>query len=402
MAAVSALRERAERQQMAARQHSASANEMGERFSSGSAILAAILSLLMVFIVGRSLGKSLSIVSGTMRQVAEGRVDVEIPYTTRQDEFGGMARALRVFRESIIERERLSLDAAREGEDRLERTKRVENSISGFGASVESALRQLQVSASAMKNASEALDSDACALSAKAEQAGHATQTAAREVSSVALAAEELTKSVDEVSRQAVRSTQVADRAVQQSQRAGVMMRELAAEAEKIGDVVALIRSIAGQTNLLALNATIEAARAGEAGRGFAVVASEVKQLASQTARATEEIVDKITSIQGASGDVSIAIGQIGNILSEMATIATSVASAVEEQSSAIATISENVHAAARSAEDGNTAIRDAEERALSSRSTAGEVAHAAQSVASEASSLETVVSGFLGDVRAA
>ena len=180
------------------------------------------------------------------------------------------------------------------------------------------------------------------------------------------------------------------------------MRSELAAEADKIGDVVERIRSIAGQTNLLALNATIEAARAGEAGKGFAVVASEVKALANQTAQATEDIVQRITSIQGASGDVSEAIGQIGGILSEMSTIATSVASAVEEQSSAISTISDNVNEAARSSAEGASAIKDAETRATSSRDTSSAVANAAQSVGGEAVTLENVVSSFLRDVRAA
>ena len=218
----------------------------------------------------------------------------------------------------------------------------------------------------------------------------------------MAVATEQLSKSVDDVSRQALRSTEVANRAVQQSQHATTMMTELAREAERIGDVVELIRSIAGQTNLLALNATIEAARAGEAGRGFAVVASEVKSLAGQTAKATEEIVNKITSIQSASSDVSNAIGLIGGILSEMSSIAASVAAAVEEQSSALGTISGNVNEAARSSTEGVTAIKDAESRAVSSRATAGDVARAATNISEEADALEGVVSTFLDEVRAA
>ena len=402
LSAVLALRDRAEVRQAEATSANMASNEASTRFALWSAALAAFISITMIFIVGRSLGKALSRLAGAMRRVADGEANVEIPFLQRGDEIGGMSNALRVFQTSIEERAKLAQTAEQEAKQRLERAQRIETSITGFGSSIESALQHLQSSASKMRVASETLDSDSRALTSQAEVAGNATAIASREVSSVAVAAEQLSKSIDEVSRQAVRSTEVADRAVQQSHRATSMMSELASEADKIGDVVELIRSIAGQTNLLALNATIEAARAGEAGKGFAVVASEVKALANQTAQATEDIVQRITSIQGASGDVSEAIGHIGGILSEMSTIATSVAAAVEEQSSAIATISDNVNEAARSSAEGASAIRDAETRATSSRSTSGEVAQAAQTVASEASSLETVVSGFLQDVRAA
>jgi methyl-accepting chemotaxis protein len=402
IAATSALRDRALERQGEARKMMTKANESASNFALGAAGLAALISIMMIFLVGRSIGKALSLLAGSMRRVADGEADVTIPFLNRKDEIGGMSRALEVFQASIEERSKLTQTAEEEAKLRLERARRIESAISGFGSSIESALGQLKDSAATMRQASETLDVDSRALTAQASVAGNATAIASREVSSVAVAAEQLSKSVDEVSRQAVRSTEVADRAVQQSHRATSMMSELAAEADKIGDVVELIRSIAGQTNLLALNATIEAARAGEAGKGFAVVASEVKALANQTAQATEDIVQRITSIQGASGDVSEAISQIGGILSEMSTIATSVASAVEEQSSAISTISDNVNEAARSSAEGAHAIKDAEERASSSRDTSSAVASAAQTVATEAGSLESVVSSFLDDVRAA
>jgi methyl-accepting chemotaxis protein len=401
-AAVAAVRERAEARQVAARAESARANDQADTFNLAAAIFSAFISIGLVLLIGRGIGKSLSRLSGAMRKVADGDIGVEVPYVNRSDEVGEMARALGVFKTSIEEREALTRAAAAEAEGRQERASRVEQAVTSFGASVESALQRLQESAEQMRNASQALDQDSTTLAAQANVAGEATASASREVSSVAVAAEQLAKSVDEVSRQALRSTEVADRAVQQSQRATSMMGELVAEAEKINGVVELIRSIAGQTNLLALNATIEAARAGEAGKGFAVVASEVKMLATQTAKATEEIVQKISGIQAASGDVGAAIGHIAQILSEMSTIATSVASAVEEQSSAIATISDNVNEAARSSAEGASAIRDAETRVANSRTTAGEVANAALSVGSEASGLENVVSSFLDEVRAA
>ncbi|MCZ8260040.1 MAG: HAMP domain-containing methyl-accepting chemotaxis protein [Beijerinckiaceae bacterium] len=402
LAATAAIRDRADARQNESRRQNAAANDQAALWSLVTAALAALISIGIIFVIGRGIGKALARLALAMRRVADGEADVEIPYTGRADEIGDMAKALGVFQMSIAERAELTRRSEEEGAARLSRARRVEAAISGFASSIESALQHLQSSADKMRQASETLDNDSRALTAQAEVAGNATAIASREVSSVAVAAEQLSKSVDEVSRQAVRSTEVADRAVQQSHRATSMMSELAAEADKIGGVVELIRSIAGQTNLLALNATIEAARAGEAGKGFAVVASEVKALANQTAQATEDIVQRITSIQSASGDVSQAIGQIGGILSEMSAIATSVASAVEEQSSAIATISDNVNEAARSSAEGASAIRDAESRASSSRSTSTEVAQAAQTVAGEAVSLEGVVSTFLEEVRAA
>ena len=396
------MRDRAEMLQAEARQLALATAEKSSNFAVAAAAIAALMSMMFIFLLGRRIAKAMSQLSAVMGRVANGETDAKIPFLDRRDEIGGMSRALKVFQSNIEERARLAAQAEQEGRDRQIRAQRIEAAVGAFGSSVEEALRHLQDNADRMRLVSQTLDTNSRALSSQTEVAGNATAIASREVSSVAVAAEQLSKSVDEVSRQAVRSTQVAESAVQQSQRATVMMTELAHEADRIGDVVELIRSIAGQTNLLALNATIEAARAGEAGKGFAVVASEVKQLASQTAKATEDIVQRITSIQGASGDVSQAIGQIATILSEMSTIATSVASAVEEQSSAISTISDNVNEAARSSAEGASAIRDAESRVHSSRETSDAVAATAQAVATEALSLESVVSSFLTEVKAA
>ncbi|CAN1507211.1 Tar Methyl-accepting chemotaxis protein [Rhabdaerophilaceae bacterium] len=402
LAATSALRERAEARMREARSSNMDASQRTEQFSYGSAILAALISIALVFVVGRSIGNALSSLAGAMRKVSDGQVTIQIPSETRRDEVGEMARALGVFRQTIIERERLAAESRQADEDRLRRAEAVEASVATFGAAMERALATLHAASDTMKHASQTLESDSGVLAVQTQRAEQATANASREVASVAVATEQLSKSVDDVARQAVRSTQVAHRAVQQSEHATGMMTELVSEAERIGDVVELIRSIAGQTNLLALNATIEAARAGEAGRGFAVVAAEVKSLANQTAKATEEIVGKISAIQSASSDVSQAIGLIGGILGEMSAIATSVAAAVEEQSSALSAISGNVNGAARASAEGASAIADAGERTLSSRTTAEQVARAAGNISQEAVSLEHVVSTFLNDVRTA
>jgi methyl-accepting chemotaxis protein len=396
----SALRDRASQLMGVERENNQSVSEGAGRLGLLSAALAAAISITLIVLVGRALAKALAELANSMRRVAAGEADVSVPSLARKDEIGTMAQALRVFQTSISERAALAAQAQREQAERLVRAQRIESSITSFGSTIETALRGLKGSAQSLDSAADTLDRDSTTLVERAERAGAATAMASGEVSSVAISASQLTASIEEVSHQAARSTDVANHAVDQSRRASIMMQGLVEEASRIGDVVALIRSITEQTNLLALNATIEAARAGDAGKGFAVVASEVKALASQTAHATEEISAKISAIQSASADAGEAIGAIDTILSQMSTITSSVAAAVEEQSSAIATISDNVNLAARSAEDGAEAIRDAEGRAQAGRRTASDVAQAAQAVSQETGSLEVHISEFLQEVR--
>lgn len=390
------LRDRAQALLSAERENNAAVSAMADRMAMIAAALAAAISIALIVLIGRALSTALANLSGVMGRVANGETDAAIPSLERRDEIGAMARALQVFQNSIAERAVLAAQS-----ERLERAQRIEASITSFDATITHALGTLKGSAGTMDSASSALDRDSQVLVEHSGIAGRATAAASGEVNSVAASATQLTASVEEVSRQAVRSTQVANHAVDQSRRASEMMRGLMSEASRIGDVVALIRSITEQTNLLALNATIEAARAGDAGKGFAVVASEVKALASQTAHATEEIAAKISGIQNASADAGEAIGAIDKILGEMSTIASSVAAAVEEQSSAIGAISDNVNVAARNAQEGAFAIREAEERAQAGRHTAADVGKAARFVADGTRDIETQISQFLHQVRA-
>jgi methyl-accepting chemotaxis protein len=395
------LRDRAQALLSAERENNAAVSAMADRMAMIAAALAAAISIALIVLIGRALSTALANLSGVMGRVANGETDAAIPSLERRDEIGAMARALQVFQNSIAERAVLAAQSERDQRDRLERAQRIEASITSFDATITHALGTLKGSAGTMDSASSALDRDSQVLVEHSGIAGRATAAASGEVNSVAASATQLTASVEEVSRQAVRSTQVANHAVDQSRRASEMMRGLMSEASRIGDVVALIRSITEQTNLLALNATIEAARAGDAGKGFAVVASEVKALASQTAHATEEIAAKISGIQNASADAGEAIGAIDKILGEMSTIASSVAAAVEEQSSAIGAISDNVNVAARNAQEGAFAIREAEERAQAGRHTAADVGKAARFVADGTRDIETQISQFLHQVRA-
>lgn len=395
------LRDRAQALLSAERENNAAVSASAGRMAMIAAALAAAISIALIVLIGRALSVALSNLSGVMSRVAGGQTNAEIPSIERQDEIGAMARALEVFQRSIAERAALAAQSERDQQERLERARRIEASITTFDATITEALGTLKGSAGTMDSASSALDRDSQVLVEHSGIAGRATAAASGEVNSVAASATQLTASVEEVSRQAIRSTQVANQAVSQSRRASEMMHGLMSEASRIGDVVALIRSITEQTNLLALNATIEAARAGEAGKGFAVVASEVKALASQTAHATEEIAAKIGGIQSASVDAGEAIGAIDKILAEMSTIASSVAAAVEEQSSAIGAISDNVNIAARNAQEGADAIREAEQRAQAGRHTAADVGKAARFVADGTRDIESQISRFLHQVRA-
>jgi methyl-accepting chemotaxis protein len=221
-------------------------------------------------------------------------------------------------------------------------------------------------------------------------------------VQTVASATEELTSSISEIGRRVAQSTEIAARAVGNARRTGDTARSLAEGAQKIGDVVTLIRSIAEQTNLLALNATIEAARAGEAGRGFAVVASEVKSLAEQTAKATSEISEQITSIQTASDETVAAIQDVVNVITEIDQIGVAIASAIEQQGSATTEISRSVQDAARGTRDVNSNISGVQQAADQTGQAAQQVLSAASQLSSQSRDLAGQVNRFLSEVRAA
>jgi methyl-accepting chemotaxis protein len=337
-----------------------------------------------------------------MKRLATGDTSVRPAATTADDEIGVMARAVEVFRSSMVERARLANEQDTANAAREQRGDTIAAMIHDFRASVERALDRLRTAAGRLDDASGGLDRAADAVSAEARSAENSSSSAAANVTTVAASIDELAISIGEIAAQASKSSTVAGRAVAESHRTVNTMAELGKAATRIGEVIGLIQAIAGQTNLLALNATIEAARAGEAGRGFAVVAAEVKSLAAQTARATEDIAAQIGAIQTATADATQAIEQVSSIIDDMSEIAVAVASTVEEQNNAVAAIAEGVNRATLEARYGSEAMSRVAGASTGARTTAADVRALADVLSIEVESLQGEVRRFLAEVQAA
>jgi methyl-accepting chemotaxis protein len=361
-----------------------------------------VLGSLLSWLIGRSITGPLAGLADAMQRLAAGDTSVPIPATDAKDEIGAMARTVIVFRDNAVEREHLTAAQQKTVQDREQRTETIAATIARFEQTVDDSLAKVRGAATRLETASSALNGAADAVSSEARVAEERVGAASFNVTSAATSAEELATSIGEIAMQAATSTEVASRAVTEAQRTVQTMSQLAAAATRIGEVIGLIQAIAGQTNLLALNATIEAARAGEAGRGFAVVASEVKNLAGQTAKATEEVAAQIGAIQSAAGDSAQAIEQVNSIIAEMSGIAARVAAAVEEQNVAVATIAEGVNRASAEARSGAEAMTRVAGASTDARSTADDVKALAEALASDAERLDAEVRRFLSEVRAA
>jgi len=363
---------------------------------------AVLIGLVFSFWIGRSITRPLNGLAGVMKRLAAGDTSARIPATDARDELGEMARTVIVFRDTMIERERLASVQSQTGREREQRGEAIAATITRFEMSVDQALAKVREAAQRLEITSTQLHGAADQVSAEARTADERVGVASGNVTTAASSVEELAASIGEIAGQANRSTEVASRAVNEARRTVRTMSELGDAATRIGEVVGLIQAIAGQTNLLALNATIEAARAGSAGKGFAVVASEVKSLAGQTGKATEEIAGQVGAIQSAVADAAQAIEQVNGIIEEISTIASTVAITVEEQNRAVASISEGVHRASLEARGGAEAISRVAGASTDARATAADVKSLADTLSVEAESLNAEVRRFLNDVQAA
>jgi methyl-accepting chemotaxis protein len=364
---------------------------------------AIVMAIGLMLVVSRRITNPIDAIQSGMRKLAAGETNVDVPFAQRKDEIGALAGAMQAFKDSLVDANRLRAEQrevdARASADRRAERERLANE---FQTAVGNIVDAVSAKSGELETAAGTLTRTAETTQRLSGAAASASQEASGNVQSVASAAEEMSASVDEIAQRVQESSNIAAQAVRQAGKTDARIAELSAAASRIGDVVKLITAIAEQTNLLALNATIEAARAGEAGRGFAVVASEVKALATQTAKATDEIGTQIATMQTATNDSVLAIKEIGSTIGRISEIAESIAASVQEQGAATQEISRNVQHAASGTAQVVTNITDVNRGASETGAASAQVLASAQFLARESGHLKVEVEKFVRTVRAA
>jgi methyl-accepting chemotaxis protein len=395
----------AERALDAAREYTMAQHSLAKRsLALQIALLASALALTVgtMIAVTRRVIRPLHTMRDAMLKVAAGDLAVDTGYAQRRDEIGALAGALETFKQQAADKLRIEGQERERNAGATARQRSIEAYVGEFESMVRQTLDKLGDASGQMRTTSAGLSAVSSQTNARVQIAERASGEASTSVESVASASVELSASIDDISRQASHAAGIASRAVNRARETDDTVQGLAKTAGRIGEVVGLINSIAAQTNLLALNATIEAARAGEAGRGFAVVASEVKSLASQTAKATDDISEQIADIQKVAGDAIDAIKGIGNIIGEVNEVATAIAAAVEQQGAATQEITRSTQHAAQGTKNVSENITGVKTDADAAAAAAENVKHASETLETQSHQLGSQVTQFLSKIRAA
>ena len=374
-----------------------------EIFTAIVAGIGMVVGLLLAWVIGRGISNPVIGMTSAMQKLAGGDTSVDIPAKGRGDEIGQMAGALEIFKGNMIETERLRAEQALlEEKTQAERKQAVDNYINMFEQTVTGAAKFVASTSTELQDTAQKMSVTAEQTQQQTTAVASASNEASANVQTVAVATEELTSSVAEISRQVNESAVITAQAVTQTEETNKQIQVLSAAAEQIGDVVKLINQIASQTNLLALNATIEAARAGDAGKGFAVVASEVKQLANQTANATDEISVKITEIQGATNRSVEAIKVIAETIGRINEISGTISAAVEQQAATTQEIARNIQEASSGTSQVTTNIEDVSRAANDTGVVSTQVLGSAKELSKHSETLLGAIDNFVVKMRAA
>ena len=367
-----------------------------------ASVVAVVVAIGLAIFIGRGISRPVQAMTACMGRLAEDDLEVEVPGRDRKDEIGAMASAVEVFKTALIETRDRRAAEAEEQAAKQHRNAVIEKAIGEFEQTASDVISGLSSASTELQTTAQTMTGSADETSHRATTVAVASEEASTNVHTVAAATEQLTASVQEISRQVAQSNEMSQSAVTDAEDTNNRVKSLAEAATRIGAVIGLIQDIAEQTNLLALNATIEAARAGEAGKGFAVVASEVKSLATQTAKATEEIAAQIGEIQSETEGAANAIEGIAGVIRSMSEVASTSASAVEEQGASTEEIARNVQQASSGTGEVSESISHVSKAAQETSAAANQVEVSANELSSQSEHLRGEMAKFLETIRAA